>query len=98
MAGVTSNRALTVEAAFVQVKHHLDHATSSQLGLLVVFIEAVGRMAVVTADAERAGDESHRWIELRGGKRFEDLDVLKFLLGSLCMSNRENAGDEDDQS
>ena len=52
MTGVTSNRALTVEAAFVQIKHHLDHATRSQLGWLVVFVEAVGDVAVAAADAE----------------------------------------------
>jgi hypothetical protein len=94
MAGVTTNRALTVEAAFVQLEYHPDHATSSQLGWLVVFIEAVGRVAVVATDAERAGDKSHRRFQLRCGKRFEDLDILEFLLGSLGMCNRENADDK----
>ena len=83
MASVTTNRALTVEAAFVQVKHHLDHATSRKLGWLVVFIEAVGDMAVAATDAERARDEGHGWVELRGGQCLEDLDVFEFLLGGL---------------
>ena len=85
MAGITRDGSLTVEAAFVQIEDHLDHAPGGQLGRFVVFIEAVGDVAVAATNSERAGDEGHGRVELRCGKRFEDLDVLEFLLGGLCV-------------
>src|SRR5690242_492912 len=97
MAGVTSHRLLAVEAALVQIKDHLDHLTSSQLGGLIVFIEAVGGVAVVATHTKRAGDEGHGWVQLRGRKCFEDLDVLVFLLRGLGVHRRNNNEDENER-
>src|ERR1043166_4134374 len=96
MTGVTSNGALSVEAASVQIEDHLDHATRSEFGLLVVFIEAVGGVAIIAANAKRAGDEGHRRIDLRGGKCFEDLDVLELLLGGLRVRSGNNADEKNE--
>src|ERR1051325_7651473 len=98
MAGVTTHCALSVEAALVQIKDHLDHTARSLLGRLVVLIEAVGGVAVIAAHAEGAGNESHGRIQLRCGKCFEDLNLLEQLLGRLRVGSGNNDGDEKDES
>jgi hypothetical protein len=80
VTGVTTDSALAVEASFVDVEDHLDHAPSGEFRGLVVFIELIRDVAVATAHAERSGDESHRRIELGSGEIFEYLEVLRALL------------------
>ena len=85
MAGETTNRALAVEVSLVDVKHHLNHAPRGEFCWLVVLIKLVRDMAIIASHAQRAGDESHRWIQLRSGESFKDLYVLVFLFGSLLL-------------
>ena len=85
MTGETSDRALTFEAALVQIKHHLNHAPGGQLRGLVIFTKTIRHVAITALHAERAGDESHGGLELCRRKTVEDLDVLESLLGSLLL-------------
>src|SRR5262249_16508760 len=88
MTRVTTDRALTVEASFVQIAHHLNHPTRCQLGWLVIFIEAGSDVAVIAFHGERAGDEGHRRIQLGCRNSFENLNVFEALFGGLLLSER----------
>jgi hypothetical protein len=90
MTGVTTHRALAVEASFVDVEDHLNHAPSGEFRGLVVFIELIRDVAIATAHPERAGDEGHGWIELCGGEIFEYLEVLRVLLGVDCETHKKD--------
>src|SRR5687767_4926129 len=87
MTRVAANSFLSVERPFVEVKHHPDHSTRSLFGSLVILLEGV-RMAVVAFHPQRAGDERHGRLQLRGWQSFEDLNVFVHLFGSLNLQSR----------
>lgn len=79
MTGEASHVAMILKILLVDDDHHLHHLAGNLLGLLVVFVERPFHMTKIALDAQRRGNELHRWDQLVRGNSLQYLDILKNL-------------------
>src|ERR1043166_9957601 len=78
MAGGAVHDPLITEV-FINLSDHRQHASSSLLGWLVVFLHRGRGVAIGTVDPERSRHERHRTLQLPRGHALNDLNVFENL-------------------
>src|ERR1043166_2898401 len=104
MAGGAVHDPLITEV-FINLSDHRQHASSSLLGWLVVFLHRGRRVAIGTVDPERSRHERHRTLQLTRGHALNDLNVFEnlfsrfwSLLRLLCGGSSPRCDDQANRS